>query len=567
MSKNFFYLLILLFFHANFFAQKNSDFWAKIKTQKSTKELINKIEVKRQKTKSWDQYDQLKYHQFLTEINFELSRFETSRIHADYGISLSRKLKNDSLEATFLRYKGKDFYFLANKNKAIKCFNTGIEIAEKNNFLQLKADLFTSLSIVLIDEVKITEAETFLQTAEDIHKKTSDSLYEGFLQTRYLLIACNRYTKKVKNVIPLCEKLLVDLRKTKEIKLLAGHLFFYSYCLAEDGENEKAIALLDEAIKLTENLDDIDIRRQALNEKATVLSKIGQFKGAYFASKESLELYSKMLKRDVAKAASDAEVKYQTKQKEKEIQNQKLIIDKKRNENLFLIILSSLSILIFVIIFVFLRKNHQLKTSMLIRKQKEESLNKIIEGQENERTRIAKELHDGIVQDLTILKLNLTNNNYREEIEPNLTKITKELREISYQMMPIALKELGLIPALEDLFERSFTQRGIAFNFEAFLLENRMDEKIEVNIYRICQELINNSLKHANATEINIILRQKNQLLTLIFEDNGQGFDISKVKQGIGLTSLKDRLQAIHGQIEFDSTINKGTTAFVKIVV
>ena len=94
-----------------------------------------------------------------------------------------------------------------------------------------------------------------------------------------------------------------------------------------------------------------------------------------------------------------------------------------------------------------------------------------------------------------------------------------------------------------------------------------MDEKIEVNIYRICQELINNSLKHANATEINIILRQKNQLLTLIFEDNGQGFDISKVKQGIGLTSLKDRLQAIHGQIEFDSTINKGTTAFVKIVV
>ena len=567
MSKNFFYLLILLFFHANFFAQKNSDFWAKIKTQKSTKELINKIEVKKQKTKSWDQYDQLKYHQFLTEINFELSRFETSRIHADYGISLSRKLKNDSLEATFLRYNGKDFYFLANKNKAIKCFNTGIEIAEKNNFLQLKADLFTSLSIVLIDEVKITEAETFLQTAEDIHKKTSDSLYEGFLQTRYLLIACNRYTKKVKNVIPLCEKLLVDLRKTKEIKLLAGHLFFYSYCLAEDGENEKAIALLDEAIKLTENLDDIDIRRQALNEKATVLSKIGQFKGAYFASKESLELYSKMLKRDVAKAASDAEVKYQTKQKEKEIQNQKLIIDKKRNENLFLIILSSLSILIFVIIFVFLRKNHQLKTSMLIRKQKEESLNKIIEGQENERTRIAKELHDGIVQDLTILKLNLTNNNYREEIEPKLTKITKELREISYQMMPIALKELGLIPALEDLFERSFTQRGIAFNFEAFLLENRMDEKIEVNIYRICQELINNSLKHANATEINIILRQKNQLLTLIFEDNGQGFDISKVKQGIGLSSLKDRLQAIHGQIEFDSTINKGTTAFVKIVV
>jgi signal transduction histidine kinase len=567
MSKNLFYLLIILLIQANSFAQKTNVFWEKIKTQKPTKELINKIENYKQKTKSWDQNDQLKYHQFLTEINFELSNFEISRIQADHGISLSRKLKNDSLEATFLRYKGKDFYFLANKNKAIKCFNTGIKIAEKNNFLQLKADLLTSLSIVLIDEVKITQAETFLQTAEDIHKQTSDSLYEGFLQTRYLLIACNRYTKKVKNVIPLCEKLLQDLRKTKEVKLLAGHLFFFSYCLAEDGENEKAIALLDEAIKLTENLEDIDIRRQALNEKATVLSKIGQYKGAYFASKESLELYSKMLKRDVAKAASDAEVKYQTKQKEEEIKDQKLVIDKKRNENLFLIILSSLSILIFVIIFVFLRKNHQLKTSMLIRKQKEESLNKIIEGQENERTRIAKELHDGIVQDLTILKMNLANNNYREEIEPKLSKITKELREISYQMMPIALKELGLITALEDLFDRSFTLKGIAFNFEAFLIEERLDEKIEVNIYRICQELINNTLKHANATEINIILRQKDKLITLIFEDNGLGFDPLTVKQGIGLTSLRDRLEAIHGKIEFDSTLNRGTTAFVKILV
>jgi signal transduction histidine kinase len=134
-------------------------------------------------------------------------------------------------------------------------------------------------------------------------------------------------------------------------------------------------------------------------------------------------------------------------------------------------------------------------------------------------------------------------------------------------MMPIALKELGLITALEDLFDRSFTLKGIAFNFEAFLIEERLDEKIEVNIYRICQELINNTLKHANATEINIILRQKDKLITLIFEDNGLGFDPLTVKQGIGLTSLRDRLEAIHGKIEFDSTLNRGTTAFVKILV
>jgi signal transduction histidine kinase len=566
MKKKFYFLLLsFLFSSLCFFGQENTSFWIKIKSELKNEKLLKKIENQRKKAKAWNQIDQLKYHHFLAEINYELSRFESARIQSDYGVTLSKKLKNDSMQASFLRLKGRNFYFLLNRKKALSCFEDGLEIAEKNNYYLLKADFLTNLAIIYIDEVKITKAETLLRQAIEIFKLQSDSSYHGFLQARYLLIACNRYTKKVKNVLPLCEELLIDLRKTKETKLLAGHLFFYSFCLAEDGENKKALELLDEAINLTENSENIDLRRQALNEKATILSKIGQFKGAYVASNESLKLYSKMLKRDVARAASEADVKYQSKQKEEEIKSQKLQINKEQNEKLFLLILSLLSVLIFIVIFVFLRKNHRLKTGMLIRKQKEESLQKIIEGQENERTRIAKELHDGIVQDLTVLKMNLSEVNEKIELEAKLTKITKELRELSYQMMPISLKELGLIPALEDLFERSFTNNGITFDFEAFLMEERLDEKIEVNIYRICQELINNTLKHAKATEVNIVLRKKDKLLSLIFEDNGQGFDVSTAKSGIGLTSLKSRLEAIHGEIEYDSEINKGTTAFIKV--
>jgi signal transduction histidine kinase len=264
---------------------------------------------------------------------------------------------------------------------------------------------------------------------------------------------------------------------------------------------------------------------------------------------------------------NEMQVKYETAKKDNQIKTQNIKIEQDKKNQILLFLLIILLVVFFTAIFIFIRKTYKTNLKLQEAIKNKMLIEKTFEAQENERTRIAKELHDGIVQDLTVLKMNLSNNDNKNVLEPKLSKITKELRELSYQIMPIALKELGLIPALEDLFERSFTQKGIAFNFEAFLLENRLDEKIEVNIYRICQELINNSLKHANATEINIILRQKNQLLTLIFEDNGQGFDISKVKQGIGLTSLKDRLEAIHGQIEFDSTINKGTTAFVKIVV
>jgi signal transduction histidine kinase len=261
----------------------------------------------------------------------------------------------------------------------------------------------------------------------------------------------------------------------------------------------------------------------------------------------------------------EMQVKYETVKKDNQIKTQNIKIEQDKKNQILLFLLIILLVVLFTAISIFIRKTHKTNLKLQDAIKNKLLVEKTFEAQENERTRIAKELHDGIVQDLTVLKMNLSSNDNKEVIEPKLSKITKELRELSYQMMPIALKELGLIPALEDLFFRSFTQKGIAFNFEAFLIEERLDEKIEVNIYRICQELINNSLKHANATEINIVLRKKDDILTLIFEDNGQGFDVLTVRNGIGLTSLKSRLDAINGQIEFDSAINKGTTAFIKI--
>ncbi len=263
----------------------------------------------------------------------------------------------------------------------------------------------------------------------------------------------------------------------------------------------------------------------------------------------------------------EMQVKYETVKKDNQIKTQNIKIEQDKKNQILLFLLIILLVILFTAIFIFIRKTHKTNLKLQDAIKNKLLIEKTFEAQENERTRIAKELHDGIVQDLTVLKMNLSSNDNKEVLEPKLSKITKELRELSYQMMPIALKELGLIPALEDLFDRSFTQKGIAFNFEAFLIEERLDEKVEVNIYRICQELINNTLKHANATEINIVLRKKDDILTLIFEDNGQGFDVLNVKNGIGLTSLKSRLDAIEGQIEFDSTINKGTTAFIKIKI
>jgi len=154
-----------------------------------------------------------------------------------------------------------------------------------------------------------------------------------------------------------------------------------------------------------------------------------------------------------------------------------------------------------------------------------------------------------------------------ENIYNDLDKTSKEVREISYQMMPLTLKELGLIKALDELLHRSFNVNNITYHLDHFGIEKRLPEKIEVSVYRICQELINNSLKHSNASNISLLLFLKENILTLTFEDNGKGFDVSSVTKGIGFNSLNSRLELIKGSLQIDSYENEGTTAYIKIPI
>lgn len=201
-------------------------------------------------------------------------------------------------------------------------------------------------------------------------------------------------------------------------------------------------------------------------------------------------------------------------------------------------------------------------------------VNSILETEEKERTRIAKDLHDGIVQDLTAIKLQLNtiNETATTDVKNKLLGVlqhvettSKEVREISYQMMPLTLRELGLEKALNELLNRSLSNKNISFEFDAIGIETRLSEKIETTVYRICQELLNNTIKHSKATAISLLLQLRNNNLQITYEDNGIGFDNNKVKKGIGLNSLNSRVEMVNGKLEFDDTIQTGTAAYIKI--
>ncbi|WP_310560008.1 ATP-binding protein [Flavobacterium sp.] len=200
---------------------------------------------------------------------------------------------------------------------------------------------------------------------------------------------------------------------------------------------------------------------------------------------------------------------------------------------------------------------------------------KIIENQENEQNRIAKEIHDGIGQMLTGLKFSLESINL-EDKEKSVQKIEylkklsldiiKGVRTATFNLMPPELSDHGIVSSLTKLTQElsKLTGKEILF-YNKTDFDQRLDSLVEINIYRLTQEAINNALKYANSSHIIVQLSHSATLLSIIIDDNGKGFDIASVEKkrnsesGMGLLFMKERIQYINGRVFFSSVPNEGT--------
>ncbi|PWG04601.1 sensor histidine kinase [Polaribacter aquimarinus] len=251
-----------------------------------------------------------------------------------------------------------------------------------------------------------------------------------------------------------------------------------------------------------------------------------------------------------------------------------------------LVLILVLTFLIYIINYFskrkFVKKVHELELAQKFEKEKNEAIVKekerglkaLIDAQESERSRIARELHDGVVQQIgsvilksrnILAKMNLLQTKESQELLKSLENSNQDLRTISHQMMPRALKELGILSALNDLLENSLVYTNVAYSLEHFNIKERLPQKIEITIYRIVQELINNIIKHSKATEVSVQIFNANNTIILIVEDNGVGFAKGKSKKGIGLLNISSRLDMVNGDVNFEPSPKSGTLVTIKI--
>jgi signal transduction histidine kinase len=204
----------------------------------------------------------------------------------------------------------------------------------------------------------------------------------------------------------------------------------------------------------------------------------------------------------------------------------------------------------------------------------------MLKGQEEERSRIAKDLHDGLGGLLSGTKLSFMNvretlslsSEHVKHFDRSLSMLDNtigDLRKVAQNLMPEALVKFGLQEALRDFCDTVQSSSGIQLLYQHFGERRKLDNTAKVFVYRIVQELINNVVKHAEATQVIVQLTTRMNKIEITVEDNGQGFDTSILDHtgGAGMANIKYRVQYLHGTTDIVSSPGNGTSVNIEVKV
>lgn len=346
----------------------------------------------------------------------------------------------------------------------------------------------------------------------------------------------------------------------------------------QNGDIQKAHQFYNKALQISNAIKYHDLSNFIYGNLSKIHRKKGNLDSAITYMEMKYSLQDSLFDLQKTKEFAEIKEKYESEIKEERITslNNKIELDHQKNQKriyLFTAIISILGLLILsgVIVGIMVYNRNQKKIAKEKIEQEKLRYKMIIEAEEKERTRIAKDLHDSLGQMLAALKMNLNSLSINNSTDGQLVKTTQilddtitEMRSISHAMMPESLVKNGLAKALMDIsnhVEKNQTQVNV--NVENWRGWNSTGEYV---LYRIVQELLNNTLKHAQAKNVNIELNQFEDEINLIYEDDGIGFDMNSIKSdGIGLQNMNNRISSINGHIEFDSKPGVGTTAIISV--
>lgn len=456
-----------------------------------------------------------------------------------------------------------------------------LKLTPKTNPL-LKGYILNDLGQVFLKTNKTSEALEYFTKVYDIGKSIDNSQLLFFSTRNFgeYYVKTKAYDKAIsyyEKALQIVENLNEDYYKN-DLLLQLGE----TYLLINN--KPKAISYLNQALTFGEEKEILTIQMKAHKKLSAVYENDKNFDSAFSHLNKYTKLKDTVLNIEHLKRINELENQYQAESKDKEIietqnalQQNELDLAKKKNQFLLAVVSGTILLIVLFGSLYFYKQRQKLKNVEIAKLEQERDITKLqalIEGEEKERKRIAQDLHDGINGDLSVIKYKITtinqvnfNNNEKGEFKSAINMLDnaiEQVRHISHNLAPPSLQNFKLIEAVKQYcFNISETNNlQVDFNyFGEFLI---LKEEIETAIYRIIQELINNIVKHAQATEAMVQINDHNNTINITVEDNGFGFDNTKKASGLGLKNIKSRVTFLKGDLKINSDKN-GTIITIDI--
>jgi two-component system NarL family sensor kinase len=362
-----------------------------------------------------------------------------------------------------------------------------------------------------------------------------------------------------------------------------------SRVLALQKNFKEAEPLLLSAFEDAKKQNEASNRKIVLDYLSRLYDEKGDYKKALFYYKEYSNLYDSISSEENKQFVSSLEVQYETKKKEDQIGQlqadkkiQELSISRKNIINYILI--GSAAVLLIVSLLIYRtysqkQKLHRQRISELEMEKQLEATEAVLKGESQERTRLAKDLHDGLGGMLSGVKYSLNTMKGNLIMTPDnaqafersmdmLDSSIREIRRVAHNMMPEALVKFGLDTALRDFCNDIDKSGALKVKYQSLELENAaIDQTVSITIYRIVQELLNNTIKHAGATSAIVQVSKTADVLSVTVEDDGKGFDTSILNktEGIGWANIQNRVEFLKGKMDVNSAPDKGTSVHIEL--
>lgn len=379
---------------------------------------------------------------------------------------------------------------------------------------------------------------------------------------------------------------LACVRESMDIRKILGDPFFIvsdmaqlSHLLAKTGKHEEGMQIIRNAIGYA-STNGVESKLPLLY---LVLSRILYEHKDYKGSSEALfrlqQLQDSLYHKASARELAEMQIKYETARKEGIIQKQQYELSRKNYLLYGSLILLALILLLGIAVLRSRRHRQEVSLQRMRVQEQEKATAAILAAEENERRRIASDLHDGLGQLLTAARFNLNgladNLGSLPETERQIfakaaglvDESCREVRTVSHNIMPNALIKSGLGNALKDFIDK-IGNKTLQVDLSITGINERIDPNTEAVAYRIIQECVNNTIRHASASKLHIALIHEADNLDITIEDNGRGFDMARLREdgkGIGMKNIKTRTAYLRGSLDIDSRPGKGTLIAIHI--